>query len=342
VYTFSSESECKQKVETSTVEHDTLLLSRLQLFRNVDMENPALLKLLTQCEYRTLVTDEIILSTEAENHYLYILLKGRLVIQLAAHDDIPLATVEPGECVGEMSIIDSRVPSAQVRASEETLVLVIEQDILWRMVSVSHEIARNLLYIMSERVRYSNLIIADSLEMQRKYQRFACTDALTGLHNRGWLDNAFDREIQRSERDELPLVLIMIDVDDFKSYNDDYGHLAGDQVLITVAEAIRNPLRPNDLVARFGGEEFAVLLPETTVKNAKIIAERLRKRVSKADTGVLDNKQLPAVTISLGVAGRQPGYSLDMMIAAADVAMYHAKRQGKNRFEIAANVPLDL
>jgi len=342
VYTFSSESECKQKVETSTVEHDILLLSRLQLFRNVDMENPALLKLLTQCEYRTLVTDEIILSTEAENHYLYILLKGRLVIQLAAHDDIPLATVEPGECVGEMSIIDSRVPSAQVRASEETLVLVIEQDILWRMVSVSHEIARNLLYIMSERVRYSNLIIADSLEMQRKYQRFACTDALTGLHNRGWLDDAFDREIQRSERDELPLVLIMIDVDDFKNYNDDYGHLAGDQVLITVAEAIRNPLRPNDLVARFGGEEFAVLLPETTVKNAKIIAERLRKRVSKADTGVLDNKQLPAVTISLGVAGRQPGYSLDMMIAAADVAMYHAKRQGKNRFEIAAKVPLDL
>ncbi len=342
MYTFSSESECKQKVETSTVEHDILLLSRLQLFRNVDMENPALLKLLTQCEYRTLVTDEIILSTEAENHYLYILLKGRLVIQLAAHEDIPLATVEPGECVGEMSIIDSRVPSAQVRASEETLVLAIEQDILWRMVSVSHEIARNLLYIMSERVRYSNLVIADSLEMQRKYQRFASIDALTGLHNRGWLDDAFDREIQRSERDELPLALIMIDVDDFKNYNDDYGHLAGDRVLITVAEAIRSPLRPNDLVARFGGEEFAVLLPETTVKNAKIIAERLRKRVSKADTGTLENKQLPAVTISLGIAGRQPGYSLDMMIAAADVAMYHAKRNGKNRIEIAAKVSADV
>ena len=329
-------------METSTVEHDVLLLSRLQLFRNVEMENPALLDLLSQCEYRTLATDEIILSTEAENHYLYILLKGRLVIQLAEHEDIPLATVEPGECVGEMSIIDSRVPSAQVKASEETQALVIEQDILWRMVSVSHEIARNLLYIMSERVRYSNLIIADSLEMQRKYQRYASTDALTGLHNRGWLDDAFDREVQRSERDELPLALIMIDVDDFKKYNDDYGHLAGDQVLITVANAIRSPLRPNDLVARFGGEEFAVLLPETTVKNAGIIAERLRDHVSKADTGRLDGKQLPAVTISLGIAGRQPGYSLDMMIAAADVAMYHAKRNGKNRVEVAANVPADL
>lgn len=327
-------------MEASTIEHDKLLLSRLQLFRNVDLDNTALLDLLNQCEYRQFVAGEIILSTEAENRYLYIVLKGRLAIQLNLHDDIPLATVEPGECVGEMSIIDSCVPSAQVSATEQTQVLVIEQDILWRMVSVSHEIARNLLYIMSERVRYSNLVIADSLEMQRKYQRFASTDTLTGLHNRGWLDDAFDREIKRSERDELPLALIMIDVDHFKNYNDEYGHLAGDQVLITVADAIRSPLRPNDLVARFGGEEFAVLLPETTVSNAEIIAERLRDHVATADPGMLDNRQLPAVTISLGIAGRQPGYSLDMMIAAADVAMYHAKRNGRNRVQVAARVPV--
>ncbi len=328
-------------METLTNEPDKLLLSRLQLFRNVDLENPDLLDLLALCNYRQLAVGEIILATEEENHYLYILLKGRLVIQLNAHEDIPLATVEPGECVGEMSIIDSRIPSAQVSASEETTMLVIGQDILWRMVSVSHEIARNLLYIMSERVRFSNLVIADSLKMQHKYQRFATTDALTGLHNRGWLDDAFDREIKRSERDQLPLSLIMMDVDDFKNYNDDYGHLAGDQVLITVAESIRSPLRPNDLVARFGGEEFAVLLPETSMKNAQIIAERLREHVSKADPGAVDEKPLPNVTISLGIAERQPGYSLDMMIASADVAMYHAKRNGKNRVEVAANVPVN-
>lgn len=323
-------------------EHDTLLLSRLQLFRNVNLVTPAFYDLLSICEYRQFEKGEIVLSTREENYYLYVLIKGRLVIQLSEHDDIPLATVEPGECVGEMSIIDSRVPSAQVSGSEITTVLVIEQDVLWRMVSVSHEIARNLLYIMSERVRYSNLVIADSLEMQRKYQRFATTDALTGLHNRGWLDDTFDREIKRSERDELPLALIMIDVDDFKKYNDDYGHLSGDRVLITVADAIRSPLRPNDLVARFGGEEFAVLLPETTLDNARIIAERLRENVSRSDPGMLDGKQLPNVTISMGIAARRPKYSLDMMIAAADVAMYHAKRNGKNRFEIAADVAADI
>lgn len=328
-------------MKSPTEVHDKRLLSRLQLFRNVNMESETLIDLLDLCEYRTLLKDEVILSTQEENHYLFILIKGRLVIQLSEHDDIPLATVEPGECVGEMSIIDSRVPSAEVKASEETDVLVIEQEVLWRMVSESHEIARNLLYIMSERVRYSNLVIADSLEMQRKYQRYASTDALTGLHNRGWLDDAFDREVKRSERDELPLSLIMIDVDDFKNYNDTYGHLAGDKVLVTVAEAIRNPLRPNDLVARFGGEEFAVLLPETTVKNAKIIAERLRENVSVADPGSLEGQLLPKITISLGISARQAGYTLDMMIAAADVAMYHAKRNGKNCVEVAAKVPVD-
>lgn len=320
-----------------TSRHDTLLLSRLQLFRNVDLKNQALLDLLDLCEYRDIEKDEIILSSESENKYLYIITKGRLVIRMGEHKDIPLAMVELGECVGEMSIVDSRIPTAEVAAIEKTKALVIEQDVLWRMVSVSHEIARNLLYIMSERLRYSNLIAADSLELQRKYQRYATMDALTGLHNRGWMDDIFDREVKRSERDLLPLATIMIDVDDFKNYNDTYGHLAGDKVLAMVAKALRKPLRPNDMVARFGGEEFAVMLPETTLKNAVAIAERLRKSVSQADPGKLDGKQLPKVTVSLGVASRQNKYTLDMMITAADVALYNAKSKGKNRVEVSAN-----
>ena len=328
-------------MKTLTKQHDTLSLSRLQLFRNVDMENPDLLDLLCLCDYRKLANGEVVITAGEENRYLYIILKGRLALQLAFHEDVPFAIVEPGECVGEMSIIDSQAPSARVCATEETTVLAIEQEILWRMISVSHEIARNLLYIMSERVRYSNLVIADSFEMQRKYQRFATTDALTGLRNRGWLDDVFDREVKRSERDQLPLCLIMIDVDNFKQYNDSYGHLAGDQVLVSVAAALRGALRPNDLVARFGGEEFAVLLPETTIDNATIIANRLRENVSQTEPDRLEGVSLPRVTISLGIATRQSEYSLDMMIASADVALYHAKRNGRNCVEVATDVPVD-
>lgn len=314
----------------TVVKHDKLRLSRLQLFRNVDLDEPALDSLLSTCAYREMVAGEMLLSPEMENRYLYVIISGRLEIHLGLFDDIPLTTFEPGECVGEMSIIDSRVPSAQVSASEPTLLLEIEQDIIWRMISVSHEIARNLLYLMSERVRYSNLIIADSIEMQRKYQRFATIDALTGLHNRGWLDDMFDREIRRSERDDLTLCLMMIDVDHFKKYNDEYGHLAGDRVLVCVGESIRKPLRPNDLVARFGGEEFSVLLPETGLDNALTIAERLRERVDMADPGEVDGKKIPGATVSIGIAEYRPGDSLETMIAAADVAMYHAKKEGRN------------
>ena len=327
----------ENEMSSITNRHDTLLLSRLQLFRNVDLKNQALLDLLDLCEYRQIAKGEVILSSEEENKYLYVITNGRLVVRMGEHKDIPLAMVEQGDCVGEMSIVDSHIPSAEVVAIEKTKALVVEQDVLWRMVSVSHEIARNLLYIMSERLRYSNLVVADSLEMQRKYQRYATMDALTGLHNRGWMDDIFDREVKRSERDLLPLATIMIDVDDFKKYNDTYGHLAGDKVLAMVAESLRKPLRPNDMVARFGGEEFAVMLPETTLKNAVTIAERLRLSVSQADPGKLDGKQLPKVTVSLGVASREKKYTLDMLITAADVALYSAKSKGKNRVEVSAN-----
>ncbi len=320
----------------TVVKHDKLRLSRLQLFRNVDLEEPALDSLLSSCAYREMVAGELLLTPDMENRYLYVIISGRMVIHLGLFDDVPLTTFEPGECVGEMSIIDSRVPSAQVSASEPTHLLEIEQDIIWRMISVSHEIARNLLYLMSERVRYSNLIIADSIEMQRKYHRFATIDALTGLHNRGWLDDMFDREIRRSERDDLTLCLMMIDVDHFKKYNDEYGHLVGDHVLVSVGECIRKPLRPNDLVARFGGEEFSVLLPETSLDNALTIAERLRERVDMADHGELDGKKIPGATVSIGVAEYRPGDSLETMIAAADVAMYHAKNEGRNRVCVAS------
>ena len=320
---------------TVPVEHDKRILARLQLFRNVDLDVPAFSALLAQCSYRELEDGDSLLSIDKENHHLYIVIRGRCAVQLGHYDETPLATVEPGECVGEMSIIDSRVPSATVKADEPTLVLEIEQEVLWHMVSLSHEVARNLLYIMSERIRYSNLVIADSLEQQQKFQHHATIDALTGLHNRGWMNDVFAREIQRAEREESPLCLMMLDIDFFKPYNDNYGHLAGDRALISVGEAAKAPLRTNDLFARYGGEEFSVLLPETKMEQALIVAERLRDRISKTDPGILAGVQLPKVTVSIGVAEYRPGYSLETLVAAADVAMYHAKNNGRNCVKIA-------
>lgn len=323
-------------MSTVAVKHNKLMLSRLQLFRNVDLNSAQMDQLLSRCSYREMPEGETLLSPDEENHYLYVIISGRFGIRLGPEDEeIPLTAVEAGECVGEMSFFDSRLPSTQVFASEPSMVLQIEQDILWRMVSSSHEIARNLLYVMSERVRYSNLVIADSFEMQRMYQQYATIDALTGLHNRGWLDDMFGREIKRSERDCLKACLLMIDIDHFKDVNDKYGHLAGDKVLVTVGKSIKEPLRPNDMVARYGGEEFSVLLPETSIENAAAIAERLRERVCQASPGKIERKQLPKVTVSIGVADFNPGDSLESMIAAADAAMFDAKRAGRNCVRVA-------
>ena len=324
-------------MNVTAVKHDKLMLSRLQLFRNVDLNSASMDRLLSVCSYKRMTEGEILLSPDVENHYLYVIVSGRLAIRLGPDEEIPLTAIEPGECVGEMSVFDSRLPLVQVFASEPSTLLQIEQDVLWRMVSASHEIARNLLYIMSERVRYSNLVVADSFEMQRKYQQFATIDALTGLHNRGWLDDMFEHEVRRSARDNLATCLLMIDVDHFKKFNDEYGHLAGDKVLVSVGECIKRPLRPNDLVARFGGEEFSVLLPETSLENAVAIAERLRERVSEAIPGRIDGKELPKVTVSIGIAEYKRGESLESLFASADVALYHAKKAGRNCVRVASD-----
>ena len=323
-------------MDQTAVKHDKRLLSRLQLFRNVDLDNTELDGLLSRCSYRTIAEGETLLSPNQANHYLYVIISGRFGIRLGPDDEeIPLTAVEAGECVGEVSFFDSRLPSTQVFAAETSTVLEIRQDLLWRMVSCSHEIARNLLYIMSERVRYSNLVIADSFEMQRMYQEFATLDALTGLHNRGWLDDRFAREISRSERDRLNACLLMIDVDHFKNINDRYGHLAGDRVLVAVGRKLKETLRPNDMVARYGGEEFSVLLPDTTIANGVAIAERLRDRVSQADPGTLQDRQLPGVTVSIGVAEFRSGGSLEALIDAADAAMFEAKQAGRDCVRVA-------
>ena len=171
------------------------LLEGLELFKGVSPNDVH--ALLTKCDRRDLAKGELLLSPGAKNEHVFIVLAGSVNVHVGSPDAPVLATMEVGACVGEMSIIDERVPSAQVMASEPTVVLEIEQEILWRLVSVSHEIARNLLYIMSERVRYSNLVIADSLEMQRKYQRYATIDALTdgawtGTYTRPDLDGTTD------------------------------------------------------------------------------------------------------------------------------------------------------
>ncbi|MDH3647677.1 MAG: GGDEF domain-containing protein [Gammaproteobacteria bacterium] len=304
------------------------VLSDLRLFRSVSPHTMALY--LDECGVKTIAPNELLLSPDRPNLHFYVVLSGTLQIHLDSVDQQALTTLSKGDCVGEMSILESKNPSAYVMAVKETTLLMIPHDTLWAMINVSHAIARNLLVILSQRVRCDNRIIADSVVIMRQYERKSVTDALTGLYNRHWMEDMFRRELRRCRIGDKPVCLIMIDVDGFKTYNNEYGHLVGDHALCCVADALRDHFRPTDLIARFGGDEFSVMLPDTTFENALMVAERVRKGVSISRGAEIESDASP-VTVSLGVAEADPADSLETLIERADAALYRSKLRGRNR-----------
>ncbi|MCI5074784.1 GGDEF domain-containing protein [Oricola sp.] len=177
---------------------------------------------------------------------------------------------------------------------------------------------------------------------ERKEQRYvhaASIDPMTGAHNRGTFFEAAGRLFERDRRAGAPCSLIMFDLDRFKTINDDYGHQFGDRILASFAETVRSSLRPRDLFGRYGGEEFVVVLPGTSVKTAALIADRILKAFAAANTFV--EGQPVKATVSAGVAQAGEAQDLQQVIKAADQAMYAAKRGGRNRVEIAPDAPPD-
>ncbi len=167
------------------------------------------------------------------------------------------------------------------------------------------------------------------------YAQAAVIDPVSGLFNRRYFQARLDEELQRGIRQLTSVALLMVDLDGFKSINDRFGHVAGDLVIRDISEILRRSVRIFDVCTRFGGEEFAVMMPGGTVESAGTIAERIRQRVEAYQRSESDLADL-RVTASIGVAVSPPGMTARELIERADRALYHAKKQGKNRVSTAA------
>jgi diguanylate cyclase (GGDEF)-like protein len=190
------------------------------------------------------------------------------------------------------------------------------------------------------RLQHANGLLAAQLRTAlQKVERDAATDALTGHWNRRALDDILKQQVELCASCDKPFSVLMLDIDFFKNINDEFGHIVGDDVLRAFAQRLREFLRSGDFCARFGGEEFVVVLPETSPIQALEVAERIRKGVGQSP---LLNTPRVQVTVSIGVATMAQGQSISQLLAAADAAVYLAKNAGRNQVRSHLHMPVQV
>lgn len=274
---------------------------------------------------RRLSAGDRLLVTGEFNSSLFIVIEGAVDVLLPGVES-PHVRLGPGECVGELSLIDGQPVSADVIAAEATLLLQLEHDRVWDLIESSAAFARNLLRVLAGRVRHDHAVLAESSDERRRFERLSMVDGLTTLHNRRWFDEVFPLHVGRLKTEGRGGALLMADVDRFKDLNDRYGHAVGDAALRRIAKALTAGLRPGDLLARYGGEEFAVLVSDVNGADATDVAERLRRQVAERAS-----EDAPACTLSVGIATLRAGEPFPALVGRADAALFRAKQAGRDR-----------
>lgn len=200
---------------------------------------------------------------------------------------------------------------------------------------VNDEIVTDYTLRRGDQVKVGDTILKflSGSDMEAQYHetiyKMTIVDGLTGVNNKRFLMESLEREIPRARRHQRPLSVVMFDIDHFKNINDTYGHLAGDYVLKELAQLVKSRLRPDDILGRYGGEEFTVILPETNASGGVHIAEELRQLIGGHHFAFEQEKI--QVTVSLGVAQLQESNDVTDLLKAADERLYAAKRDGRNR-----------
>ena len=304
----------------------------LQLFEGVDPQG--LCALLADCQVLRVPAGASVAGAGSRPH-LYVLLSGALS---GASADAGGSTPEgaaikflPGECVGELSVLDEDSGATRVLALQDSEVLAIDADKLWQLIDKSNGVARNLLRLLSFRVRAANAQLRRRQKLGEFYRQLSMIDGLTSLQNRAWLNDQLPQLVSHAHASGQPLSIIMIDLDHFKRFNDTHGHQQGDSALQAAARVLAAALRPTDFAVRYGGEEMMAILPFADQKTGLMVAQRICERMRETVVFGDLRTPLPHITASFGVACLAGSQDAPALVGAADAALYRAKHAGRNQ-----------
>jgi diguanylate cyclase (GGDEF)-like protein len=273
---------------------------------------------------------------------LFIVQEGQVVTTVSTEDgeEITVAEFGPGDFFGEMSIFEHAPRSATCSVAEEARVFRLNQEEFSRLLTtqpaVGIKIMHKMLAVIAARLENTSSFLADMVQWGEESRKRAFTDDLTGLYNRRFLDQSLQDQFAGASASGKMLCLIMMDLDHFTDINNEYGHEVGDQLIAAVAPAIKRNFREADILARYGGDEFTFILPDTGPEEAMEICSRLRKDVEQVDFLARQGGTIRSVTTSQGIACYPLHASnMEALREMADQALYIAKERGRNRSEVA-------